>query len=145
MSSKIYLQGSGSLIRELSPLHVGRDMNLNLSSSMRSAPIGGVKFNADSDLKLDNTSENISGVTPDMSELFKHSRSAGNLMSNTSLKVGGGMNVFSSFSDITAGIDFNSSRKAVIDNMKSFKVESAKHGFDGIRKKVGKKGFLGIR
>lgn len=138
MSSKIYLQGSGSIIRELSPLHVGRDMNLNLSSSVKSAPIGGVKFNADSDLKLDDISENVSVVSFGMSEILKLSYSASNLISNTSFKVGGGMNVFSSLNNIISSIDFNAAVKAMVGNMENLKVESVKHGFDGIRKKVGK-------
>ncbi|WP_273760416.1 hypothetical protein [Bartonella sp. ML70XJBT.G] len=141
--SEIHLQNSGSLIMEVAPLHVGSDMNLNLSSSV-SAPISDVQFIAGSEMKLHNTSENVSSVRPDMSALLRLSRSAGNLMSNTSLKVGGG-NFASSFSDITAGIDFNSSDKAVIDNMKSFKVESAKHSISVIGKneEVGSLGEYG--
>ncbi|WP_273721059.1 MULTISPECIES: hypothetical protein [unclassified Bartonella] len=133
--SEIHLHTSASFIMEKAPLYVGSNISFNHFSAVSSAPINHVQFIAGSDIKLDTKSENISSVRSDMSELLRLSNSASNLMSNANLKVSGGMNASSFRSDITADIDFNSTRKPLVDNMKSFKVESAKHSISVIGKK----------
>ncbi|WP_345119364.1 hypothetical protein [Bartonella pachyuromydis] len=69
---KIHLQPSGSLIMEEAPLHVGSNMNLNLSSSV-SAPIRGIELNSGNDIKLYVKGENVSNALHEISEMDKPS------------------------------------------------------------------------